>query len=147
MATVYGLLSRLSSLDIYAVAAEVIEEHQQKVVYYSTLKLFEKGQDRSGFGLKPYRNKEYEDYKHSKNPRPGRGIPDLFETGNFYKGISISDVNKSVYNFLSSDAKTEKLIKNYGKDIIGLSDEYKAVMVDEFLYNEIMIRVKQKLKL
>jgi len=57
-----------------------------------------------------------------KKPGPWR----LKETGAFYLGITVKDINEKGWTLTSTDSKTAMLEKKAGKRIFGLNDETRA---------------------
>ena len=86
-------------------------------------------------------------YKNQKNPEPGLGNPDLNETGDFWRGFRFKVLNKNQYEILSTDSKNDMLVKKYGEDIFGMSDDSKEDFVKNIYRNKLKIKVNQVLKL
>ena len=111
-----------------------------------------KAQLKKGFSknlkkLKKYRDQEYAVYKNQKNPEPGLGNPDLNETGDFWRGFRLKVLNKNQYDILSTDSKNDMLVKKYGEDIFGMSDDSKEDFVKNIYRDKLKIKVNQVLKL
>lgn len=78
------------------------------------------GRDANGDEIQPsYKyyqydsNQTYADYKNKKNPKAGYGIPDLYDTGSFYKSISFY-IEGVQMKWNATDEKTPDLLKKYG---------------------------------
>lgn len=81
---------------------------------------------------KPYQNPDYAFYKANKNPLPGLGNPDLFDTGAFYEGFETIVQGDSIIQD-STDEKAPELEAKYGEDIFGLGGKFKEEYLDESL--------------
>jgi hypothetical protein len=91
-----------------------------------------KGLNAQGEPIGQYRNEVYAEMKHSMNPQPGFGVPDLRLTGAFYRATSVS-VNSQSIVIDSSDSKSADLQAKYGKEIFGLNGVYKREYLNESL--------------
>jgi hypothetical protein len=91
-----------------------------------------KGLNAHGEPLGQYQNEVYAEMKHSMNPLPGFGVPDLRLTGAFYRATSVTVSGQSVITN-SSDSKSAELQAKYGKEIFGLNGVYKREYLNESL--------------
>lgn len=73
----------------------------------------------------PYQSLEYAIEKHSMNPLPGEGNPDLHLTGAYYDGIS-TEVDDQKIKVYSTDEKGPELDLIYPDSLAGLGGKYKA---------------------
>lgn len=82
------------------------------------------GEDSLGNKLQAYLNANYKQYKLSKNPK---GVTDLKDTGDFWRGMYINSLivegNTIIIEIYSKDKKAFELTEKYGIDIWGLKDE------------------------
>lgn len=121
------LLKSFQSLNMEQATVKAIEATEGDMIKRNQLQLNIFGMDSKGNTLKPYFDREYATYKYEINPLPGFGIPDLELSGQFYSGF-YATVKGTKIEFGSTDSKTGKLTKQYGKNIFGLTtdnvDEY-----------------------
>ena len=82
--------------------------------------------------------------KNSINPRPGRGTPDLKDTGDFYRGIE-ARVTRQNLIMTGTDEKTEQLQFKYGEEIVGINMN-KATFKEDFILPELREKVRQYLR-
>jgi len=128
-------------------AIKVVVNHKQDIINLNQEQLLGTGTDKFGKQLKRYRSKSYAIRKNKRNPLPGLGVPDLYDTGASFEGMKIDIVDENKYSITSTDSKTKDLEKKYGKDILGLSVESKTEMIKEFFQNDLVKNIKQSLKL
>jgi len=95
-----------------------------------------------------YRSEGYAEFKESINPKPGKGNPDLFVTGEFYNGLFVS-FNKAAYTFTvaNRDEKAPKLERKYGEKIYGLNKENKGYFATEILKPKLIGKLRDQLGL
>ena len=91
-----------------------------------------KGLNADGDPIGQYQSEIYAEMKHSMNPLPGFGVPDLKLTGAFYRATSVS-VGSQTLKIDSSDSKSTELQAKYGKEIFGLNGVYKREYLNESL--------------
>jgi hypothetical protein len=103
------------------------------------------GYDKFQERLRHYANAEYAFYKYSKNPAPGLGNPDLFDTGSFYNHIQ-TIVRSGTISIGSTDSKAPELEVKY-PGIFGLGGKYKAEFIEQNLRPAWMRQVKKELQL
>jgi hypothetical protein len=94
------------------------------------------GLNSNGYELPEYRSDEYAAFK-------GRTIPDLKLTGDFWEGFVIEQT-KSNLKIWSTDSKTDKLVKKYGSDIFGLTDERLDRLIKDQIYPDFMLFLSKK---
>lgn len=125
MATIREMLERFESLNLRESVPTIIQEQEAILIDYNQSQLFEKSIDADGNPLREYRNEFYAIEKNKMNPAPGIGNPDLKYTGAFYKGFR-ADVDEKTIRITSDDMKSDKLVKEYGERIFGLTMESKS---------------------
>lgn len=91
-----------------------------------------KGLNADGEPIGKYQNETYAEMKHSMNPQPGFGVPDLKLAGAFYRATSVTVGGQSI-KIDSSDSKSAELQAKYGKEIFGLNGVYKREYLNESL--------------
>lgn len=130
------MLKRVKSVNLRRELPNIIQRKSFEITSLNQQQLYNYGVDSDGKRLTPYKNKYYAREKNYDNPRPGFGIPDLFKTGAFYKGFTVS-VSRNYYTSMSIDKKSLQLEKKYGKQIFGLTKDNQRVYLDETLWPEI----------
>lgn len=80
--------------------------------------------------------------KYGKPPGPIR----LFDTGAFYRGMTLK-VGTDSFEIDDSDLKTPKLTEFYGDNILQLSPDSLQVLKDDYLIEEVNIKVKKFLEI
>lgn len=151
MQSIKNLLSRVQKFSPEKAIGESIEETKDQIVNLN------KDQLLSGFSAKDikigeyyggifgYKNAGYAFEKYSRNPAPGLGNPDLYNTGDFFSGFTIS-VRMRKGSIYSSDSKNNKLVQNY-PDIFGLGPTRQRTYIKEFLLAAFIYRRKQQIGL
>ncbi len=98
--------------------------------------------DNGKFG---YKNEKYAFSKYASNPLPGLGNPDLFDTGDFYRGIIVK-INGRKISIYSTDSKNLQLSSKYPY-IFGLGPKAQKVFIRQFLFKAFVQHRKEKIKL
>lgn len=110
-------------------AQQTLNEHLPELEDINVAQLME-GRDAEGELIEPkYQNPLYEDLKHSMNPKPPKGTPDIKKTGDFHESI----VAKPIKGGVKMDAtnwKKKKLTKKYGP-LLGISPENLRVFKED----------------
>lgn len=104
----------------------ILEKHSDTVVDLNTGQLFD-GKDSKGEMLASYRSEKYAGFKLTLNPK---GVTDLKLEGNFWAGIFINSKFFPLTTY-SKDEKTDKLVKQYGKDIFNLSPKSNEYLAED----------------
>ena len=107
----------------------------------------QKEQQQSGISNtgKPFINKNTgtDEYSPGYAKKKGKKKPiDLFRTGSF-QNEEFLDVRTDVIVFDSADSKTDKLIKQFGEGIFGLSDESKEEIAP-VLQEELIVQLNHQ---
>jgi len=128
MTTVATVLRRLESLNVEEIAKSSARKNLQYMVDLNRLQLSTgETQNYMSKKLKGYANEEYADEKHSMNPLPGWGYPDLKLTGRFYKSFYAVLEGDNI-EIGAKDEKTGWLSEHYEEDrIFGLTEENKKI--------------------
>lgn len=66
----------------------------------------------------------YADFKYQRNPLAGFGNVDLLLTRSFFNSLFLQPYRRRAFIFKGNDVKTNDLIRKYGIDILGISQEY-----------------------
>jgi hypothetical protein len=157
MATIAGVFKNVKKLDLYSAGTAVVRKNNEPILNLNKKQLFGKGENKIGKKLKPYSIKgsflhngsfvNYAEYKHERNQSPGLGNPDLFNTGDFFKGWKLKIINKNEFEMFGTEQKTKSLTKKYGADIFGLADYSRNEMIKKFFQKDLMIEIKKVTKL
>lgn len=128
-----------------------VSDTQENIVDLNKVQLFEGLNSRDEVigeylgGIYGYKNVDYAFEKYSKNPLPGLGNPDLFDTGSFFAGFTISISGKKM-DIFSTDSKNDKLFQKYPA-IFGLGPKAQTMYIGKFLQLALNERRIQKLGL
>lgn len=140
--TVRELYVKFKSFDTQKEGIRAVEVTKDEAVVLNRKQLYFSSVRSDGSYLQAYRSEFYAEYKNQKNPSPGFGAPDLYDTGSFQNKM-FAVVNGGKLEFSSKDSKIDKLVEKYGKNIFGLTkqslEEYAKVTV----HNELVRRVKE----
>lgn len=159
MATVFEFDDRAQKLDPVQIIKLCIQQTVYEIIALNCSQL-ESGEDSTGSFLKSYdpklryygkeypeyRKQYYQVFKNELNPKPGLGNPDLFLTGEFYKGIGVV-VTDTTYTVESNSEKAPRLELRYGSQIYGLTTENKTTYCSETLKPAIINNIRQQLAL
>lgn len=133
MGTVRDLLKRVESLKLREQVPKMVEQTSYEIVVLNNLQLYS-GIDSTGKKItRKYKSKSYAQKKNQLNAKPGYGVPDLFLTGSFYKGMGVV-VKRDKYIIDSVDSKSERLETQYGNQIFGLTYYNKSVYAKGVLF-------------
>ena len=146
MATIHEKLRLIKTVDIAKIALAIVAETKDEVIDKNRAQLLD-GVDKTGKKLKTYRSPAYAKKKHERNPFPGYGIADLYNTGAFQDGFKLKILTKNSFDIFSSDSKSSDLIKKYGANIFGLNTESKKEYSKETMQPKLVHEVKSIMKL
>lgn len=161
MGRVFDLTDRIEALDIKATIVTSVQQTSYEIISFNSEQL-NSGIRSDGLTLKPYdpklkyygkeypqyRKEYYEQFKNSLNPNPGLGNPDLFLTGEFYKGIGVVvNANSNSFTVSSSSEKAKRLELRYGSQIYGLTKENKTKYAIDVLQPTLNTNIKNQLGL
>lgn len=121
MGTISELLERLELVDLKTQTEVILENTSENVIALNQKQLYVGGVDADGKSLEAYKWKEYAAYKARRNPSHP-GIPDLYDTGDFYRGFEVELLGGAKFTLSSTDEKATALEQKYGQ-IFGLTDE------------------------
>lgn len=119
--TINEAYRRFSSINLRKQVPILIEQDSETVIELNQSQLYDRSVDKNNKPLSIYRSVPYAAEKNRMNPKPGFRRPDLFVTGQFYRGFNIK-VTQNILTITSSDSKTSALTKKYGTDIFGLDE-------------------------
>ena len=146
MGTIANFNQRIQRVDFRSTVILCMEQSQYEILSFNRGQLF-MGETSTDKLISPmYRSEGYAEFKESINPKPGKGVPDLFVTGEFYNGLFVS-FNKVKYTFTvaSRDSKAPKLERKYGEKIYGLNSENKGYFATEILKPKLIARLRTEL--
>lgn len=144
MATISALKRRVELFQYSEAATEAFIAVEDDFTEENKKQLFA-GYDRFGERLKAYASAEYAFYKYQRNPIPGLGNPDLFDTGSFQSHIQ-TIVSGLTVNIGSTDSKAPQLEIKY-PGIFGLGGKYRAEFISTYLRSAFMAVVHKALKI
>lgn len=114
--------------------AELIIENNKEAIESLNQEQLNDGVDSRGEDIKPAYSPMTIRIKRLKGQPTDRVT--LHDKGDFYQGIQLKKVG-TIYDLTGTDSKTGKLEAKYGKDIIGLSEENKEVVLEQILKPEL----------
>jgi hypothetical protein len=125
------MVNRWQNVDIVNIIPEIIQSQADILIVKEKYRLYNQSLLATGEKLALYQDIKYAIKKEQLNPTPGFLHPDLFLTGDFYKGFTVQVKAKQIY-FTSTDIKTDELVLNYTQYIFGLTEKQKT----EYALNE-----------
>lgn len=137
------LETRLKNLPIQQFIFEILSSKTEQLEDINIDQLT-RGERSDGSKITPrYANPAYAALKNARNPRPGRGTPDLNLEGDFYKGITARVTRQSII-VSGEDQKTPWLQFKYGNEIIGINLDTPNLKQD-LLLPELLIKIRNYL--
>lgn len=105
----------IQSLDVIKAFNEYVNDNP--TIFIDALKeQLSEGKSGNGFITPAYRSIAYSKEKNNRNPKPPAGTPDLYDEGDFYRGIkfdtSFSTTEVDI-KFYSTDSKNDMLTEKY----------------------------------
>lgn len=147
MGTIEEVTFNVMKLDLTKEAMRAVVTHKEDIADLNREQLMD-GLTIEGKKIAPeYRSPSYARRKNRKNPAPGYGIPDLYNTGRFQEGIKVSVLDNEQFDQNSTDSKNAMLKKKYPK-ILGLSETSKSDLVGPKGFEDTLLtNVKEVTKL
>ena len=134
---------RISNIKTDALISEIISEGKDFVIENLQEQL-QQGLITSDGLYKPLKNKEYREYKISKNP-DAEGNWDLKDTGDFYNEMKITADNKGYFT-TSTDSKFSDLSDKFGtNDLLGTTPETIERLNMKLIIPEMVRKIKEKI--
>ena len=125
--------------------SEIIKENEAWICDMNTEnQLFEQGINRVGVDIMdyaPYTPKTIE-IKEIKGQPTNRVT--LRDTGEFHASFRVITSNDS-FTITADDWKTEFLMRQYGRQIIGLTDENAQELITEYIYPDLISKARETL--
>ena len=142
---VYKLLDNIIAIDENQIINEILlyKGFQRFIIDLNTEdQLFEKGIDSLGVSLG-----EYSDFTKAKKKIRGERIDHitLLDTEEFYKSFAIKVKNGDFLIVADGQKEDTNLFEEYGKDILGLTDENLQIVIDA-LRQKIIPLLKKKIQ-
>lgn len=134
MGTISDLYKAVRPMSLVDVVERSFRGNELVLINYNQMQLYEKSVLATGANLALYRNQFYALDKSNRNPKPGFMHPDLYDTGDFYKGFYLT-VTAQEYEIDSKDSKSGRLKQKYGDTIFGLTDQNKALFASNEFFN------------
>lgn len=112
MTTFRDMANRFSGFinDLDNISLSIIESSEKEITDAIKGQL-QKGTDGDNNPLRPYRNRQYADYKRTLNPL---GVTDWKLTGDFYAQMRLRIQGRETFSVFSSSPHRQDLINNYG---------------------------------
>ena len=121
---------------------EVIEDEPYICDMNTEDQLYEKGVDRTGTEISSYAPyTETTKWIKRQKGQPTNRVT-LRDTGDFHSSFFVNAGTDS-FSIEARDWKTNKLIRSYGPDIIGLTDENLNELAWEYIYPMLINRLKE----
>lgn len=120
---------------------DIIRRGEQAIVDMNKGQLMA-GVNSDGSGLGQYASKSYAEMKRTLNPR---GVVDLKLTGSFHDNFFVAvELPLTIWSY---DSKTDDLVKKYGRNIFGLTEENKRAFAAGYVKNELLKFYKRVLRI
>ena len=145
MTTIHAMLKRVKSVDLQSIGVNIIVDNKIEVLNLNKDQLLNDGINKNMVKLRSYRSASYARRKNQRNPAPGLGTPDLYNTGAFQDGFTLKINSKNSFDIFSTNSKNTDLTRKYGKDIFGLTETNKEKLGREVMQPELVRYVKKKL--
>lgn len=134
---------RVKAFDVVKESAEIMNRKEAEILTYNKGQLMS-GVNKDGTPLRDYYFAWYADFKSRLN---GKGVTDLYVTGQFHDKFYLTTNQDNTYTVNSQDGKTYKLINGwvgksgvsvpgYGPKIFGFTEESKRMIRDRIMYPE-----------
>lgn len=143
--TLHELGRRLNAFSIREEVIEIFVDTGPEIVKLNQGQL-SLGLRADGYEIEP----SYSPFTIAEKKRKGQPYDKvtLKDTGAFWQSIYLGDVSIEKFNVDASDEKTDKLIKKYGGQILGLSTDSKnEEYIPNYFFPELKARVEGKLGL
>ena len=144
MTLITDIAQRFKTFPVDKVITDTINEYQTEIVSLNSEKqLFEQGVDSKGNVITP----EYADSTKKIKARKGQPVDrvTLKDKGDFHKSFMVK-VFQNQFQIDSKDPKKERLIKKYGPEILGLTQESESAFSQTRVKTELQNELKKWLK-
>ena len=149
MGTIRSTLNNILALDLAKEGMSVVADMKPDFIQANKEQLLEGRVKDGGKFQQRYASIQYAERKHRMNPTPGKGIPDLYNTGAFFEGFKLDILDKNTYSINSTNSKNAMLVKKYGAVIpfFGLNPESRTQIINNGFYYQLMDRIRAVTKL
>jgi len=138
--TIYALQQRLKNYNLNAEIVKAIKVTKDVLLDFNRSQLMS-GRNALNLRIQPrYRTKGYAKSKNKRNRKPGLGVPDLFNDGNFQEKLDVK-VRVKDMEFTSLDYKTPMLTEKY-HNILGVT----AGNMEKYVKNTLHPKLTESLK-
>lgn len=131
------------ALDTGRIAKEIVRDNDNILIDMNAQdQLFAKGVNRLGVRIDEYRPYSPFTIKVKIEKRQPYDRVTLKDTGEFYDSFYVETAEDRFY-IKASDEKTDWLIKKYGAEIFGLTNESLAEFINDYVKDEAAKKVKE----
>ncbi len=131
------------ALDSGRIAKEIVRDNDNILIDMNAQdQLFAKGVNRLGVRIDEYRPYSPFTIKVKIEKRQPYDRVTLKDTGEFYDSFYVETAEDRFY-IKASDEKTDWLIKKYGSEIFGLTNESLAEFINDYVKDEAAKKVKE----
>lgn len=138
--SIRNLKERVLGLNLTQLIVNTANQTSDKIIQLNQIQLYRSSIDAFGNRLALYSSPLYAFDKNRSNPLPGVFHPDLYLTGDFYKGFKVAITQNANYSVYSTDAKADKLSSTgpggYGPGIFGLTKSNMQIYARETFFPE-----------
>lgn len=149
MATIAAVKANIDKLNLAKEGMAVVADMKPEILQLNKDQLLEGRVKDGGKFQERYKSASYAEYKHRRNPIPGKYVPDLYNTGAFFDGFKLDILSDTQYKIDSSDSKTAMLRKRFGSvvEFFGLNADSREDLIKNGYYSELMDRVRKVTRL
>lgn len=149
MATIAQVKANIDKLNLAREGMAVVADMKPEFIRLNKEQLLEGRVKDGGKFQERYKSPSYAEYKHRRNPIPGKYVPDLYNTGAFFDGFKLDILNETQYKIDSSDSKTAMLKKRFGSvvEFFGLNADSREDLIKNGYHGELMDRVRKVTRL
>jgi hypothetical protein len=123
----------------------IIWENEAYIVDFNAEEqLFEQGINRLGVEISDYAPYSPVTIEIKEAKRQPTNRVTLRDEGDFESSFFL-EVGTKQFEIKASDWKTEELIKKYGRQILGLTDENIAILIWQYIYPDLMNEAKKQI--
>lgn len=131
------------ALDAGRIAKEIVRDNDNILIDMNAQdQLFDKGVNRLGVRIDEYRPYSPFTIKVKIEKRQPYDRVTLKDTGEFYDSFYVETAEDRFY-IKASDEKADWLIKKYGAEIFGLTNEALAEFINDYVKDEAVKKVKE----
>lgn len=135
--TVEEYTQKMTKTDFLEVVKRSLMTLEDLIIAMNQEQLYIHSENAEGENLLTYNSIVYAIWKNNRNKAPGLMHPDLFDTGDFYRGFFL-EVTDSEFELDSRDYKSDDLKDKYGENIFGLNKEHLGDLATDHLGSEII---------